>query len=90
MSWEYGQFWLFIFALGILPLPACVQTGPSDTGAMQAERDLMQAAMDVMMGDQQLTSVAASAKSTNLWANYPTGAGTVPLSPCLARPFPAI
>ena len=49
------------------------------------EMEIVQTAMDSMMVDRKVTSVTASAHSTNSWIDNPTGTGTSPLYPTYLR-----
>ncbi len=72
-----------IVALAGVTMPLVLKfTGWGKTGAMVAERETVQTAMNAMMADQGITIVTAvinPAAATNAWAGLPLGAGSAVL-----------
>jgi type IV pilus assembly protein PilA len=57
--------------------------GSGETGAMDAEEESVQTAMNAMMAEKSITAVTASTSGspgTNTWTALPAGAGAAPLS----------
>lgn len=72
-----------IVALAGITVPLVLKfTGWGKTGAMTAEREAVQTAMNAMMADQGITTVAAvvnPAAATNTFALLPAGTGSAVL-----------
>ena len=60
-------------------------TGTAKTNACAEELRTVQVGMDAMMATQNITTVTASAGSTNVWTALPVGAGSTVLSPTYLR-----
>jgi len=69
-----------IVALAGVTVPLVTKfTGSGKTGAMAAERETVQTAMNAMMAEQDITTVTAvinPAAATNTWTGLPIGAGS--------------
>lgn len=86
-----------IVVLGIIVLLAAVVVpnitrfaGKGDEGAMEKERKSVQTAMDAMMTEKVLASVAGLASSDDSvgnWTALPGGPGALPLNDYLQRPI---
>ena len=72
-----------IVALAGVTVPLVTKfTGSGKTGAMAAERETIQTAMNAMMAEQDVTTVTAvvnPAASTNSWTALPAGTGSAVL-----------
>lgn len=75
--------WSILSALIALAVAAC--SGERELVPNTLEEDLVQAGMDVMMADREITSVTPNTHSTNSWIDNPTGAGTNPLYPSYSQ-----
>ena len=75
--------WSFLSASIALLLAAC--SGERELVPNTSEEDSVQAGMNSMMVDREVTSVTPSTHSTNSWIDNPTGAGTSPLYPTYLR-----
>jgi prepilin-type N-terminal cleavage/methylation domain-containing protein len=60
-------------------------TGTAKTNACLEELRTVQVGMDAMMATQNITTVTASAGSTNVWTALPVGTGSTVLSPTYLR-----
>ena len=72
-----------IVALAGITVPLVTKfTGSGKTGAMAAERETIQTAMNAMMAEQDITTVTAvinPSAATNTWSALPAGAGAAAL-----------
>ena len=72
-----------IVALAGVTVPLVTKfTGSGKTGAMAAERETVQTAMNAMMAEQDITTVTGvinPAAATNAWTALPAGAGSAVL-----------
>lgn len=72
-----------IVALAGVTVPLVTKfTGSGKTGAMAAERETVQTAMNAMMAEQDITTVTAvinPAAATNTWSSLPAGTGAAAL-----------
>jgi len=72
-----------IVALAAITIPLVIRfTGSGKEGALAAERETVQTAMNAMMAEQNITTVNdhSSGGGHNTWTAEPTSAGSAPLS----------
>ena len=77
-----------IVALAAITIPLVIRfTSSGKAGALAAERESVQTAMNAMMAEQYITNVDdhTSGAGHNTWAGEPTSAGSAPLSGYLQK-----
>lgn len=80
-----------IVALAAITVPLVTKfAGKGDEGALEAETETVQTAMDTMMADQGITTVTANDKGTisngqNTWTALPAGTGAATLDGYLKK-----
>ena len=80
-----------IVALAAITVPLVTKfAGKGDEGALEAETETVQTAMDTMMADQGITAVTANNKGTtsngqNTWTALPAGTGAATLDGYLKK-----
>ena len=77
-----------IVVLAAITIPLVIRfTGSGKEGALAAERESVQTAMNAMMAEQGITSVNdhTSGGGQNTWTAEPTSAGSIPLSGYLQK-----